>query len=79
MKQCGPCDDAKAVTFIAMGVGCFIAAVSIAMVFGVIPVTCFDHHEAQRVIKSVDSGSLKVLWVTFQIITSTTWNLDIQV
>ena len=30
-----------------------------------------------RVLGSVDSGALKVCWVTFQIIMSTTWTLDV--
>jgi len=80
IKQCGPCDDAKASSFIATGfAGCILAIIA-GMTTGFIPVLpCMKENRVVYFIRSLDSGSLKVIWVTFQIIMSTSWNLDIKV
>jgi hypothetical protein len=35
--------------------------------------------EIKKLLSCFDGGSLKILWVTYQIIMSVTWNLDVAV
>jgi hypothetical protein len=73
-KTCVACGSAKKFAFTALGVA---AAAVIALI--VLAAGYRHKNPVSQFIKSMDSGSLKVLWVTYQIIMSVSWNLDIEV
>jgi len=73
-KTCVACGSAKKFAFTALGVAGAAVVALIVLAAG------YRHkNPVSQFIKSMDSGSLKVLWVTYQIIMSVSWNLDIEV
>jgi len=75
-KTCEQCQKAKdfvifvfsiGITFIILGI-----ILKIAKKYGILSTLSTVYF------KSFDSGSLKVLWVTYQIIVSVSWNLDVK-
>lgn len=61
LKQCGPCDDAKVSSFIALGLVGVIGGMIGGMLLGLIPVhPVMKENTAAYFLKSLDSGSLKV-------------------
>jgi transposase-like protein len=75
-KTCRKCDEAKNSTYLILGIGSGI--IMIAIMLGIGYRYRFIKFSNTQ-LNSVDSGSLKVLWVTYQIIMSVSWNLDIKV
>lgn len=66
-KSCGPCEDAKAVTFVAGGIAASAAAIALLVIFGVLPAyPKFRKTTVFKFFSSFDTGSLKVIWVTYR-------------
>jgi len=74
IKSCTSCGDAKKFAYTALFFTGFMIIVIFALTVGY-----QQDNKLSRFVKSLDSGSLKVLWVTYQIIMSVSWNLDIEV
>jgi hypothetical protein len=77
-NTCQECGHVQLVSYVALA----------CVVFVVLAIVIYFAHgdrfgvydwELVRWLLNIDRGSLKVLWVTYQIIMSVTWNLDIQV
>jgi hypothetical protein len=66
-------------TFIVVGIGASLVVVGLIIVIGWKYVPCFKRQKALRFLRHIDTGSVKVTWVTYQIIASTSFNLDIEV
>lgn len=76
-RRCQPCEGAQVQSFIIMGImGAAAALAALVFLFGV-DLPCFRGNRVVHFFRSIDSGSLKVAWVTYQIIASTSFNLNI--
>ena len=75
VKSCGPCDEAQATTLYGVIAGLVLVALAGAVAAGLIP---SPSPSLSHICRSIDSGSLKVCWATYQIILSTSWTLDIR-
>ncbi len=77
-KRCHTCEAVHTNTLIICGMAAAITLVVVAVYMGWIRVPyCGEHSVAVAFFKSIDTGALKVLWVTYQIVISCTWSLDI--
>jgi uncharacterized protein (DUF983 family) len=74
IKSCSSCGDAKKFAYTALFFSGFMIIVVVALRVGY-----QQDNKLSHFVRSLDSGSLKVLWVTYQIIMSVSWNLDIEV
>jgi len=73
-NSCKSCNDSrfKTSTYVIMG---FIIVLGCTVI--VIYFSGQKFQDAKKFLSGFDSGSLKVLWVTYQIIMSCSWNLDV--
>jgi hypothetical protein len=78
-KRCHACKEVQTNAFIicAMAAGSGLIVVAIVMEWIHLPF-CGKHSIFGKFLKSIDTGSLKVVWVTYQIVISTGWSLDIR-
>jgi hypothetical protein len=84
-NNCGPCKSAKLVSYIAVGsfmlLGVVAFLVSLQMKTNQTSAVSMmiKNNRVVNLLRSFDSGSLKVLWVTYQIIASSSFTLGITV
>jgi hypothetical protein len=71
------CEEAGGATLIALTIGVLVAVVAFVVLRTQEIVPWVKESAAYNLIASLDRGSLKVVWVTSQIIVSISWNLDI--
>ena len=63
-KLCGPCEDAKAVTFIAGGLALVLVAALVVTTLVVLPnMPSVRNTETFKLVGKFDSGSIKCIWV----------------
>jgi hypothetical protein len=66
-KECGPCEDAKTTTFVAGAVAVSALVFAIAVTMVVIPnAPKYRTSIVFKFFSSFDSGSFKVIWVTYR-------------
>ena len=76
-RRCERCAGAQLKSFIILGVmGAVGALAALVFLFGV-ELPCLRGNRVIHFFRCIDSGSLKVAWVTYQIIASTSFNLNI--
>ncbi len=77
--MCHVCEKVHADTLVVCGIAAAVASFVFALVLGWIHLPYFGEGSIfVRFLKSIDSGSLKVCWVTYQIVISCSWSLDIR-
>jgi hypothetical protein len=65
------------ITLVLVGAGVVFCCAMGVMVVRYVPYV--RNHAFFRFLAQIDTGSIKVVWVTYQIIASTSFNLDIKV
>jgi hypothetical protein len=78
VNSCQPCEETTQSMYIILGVVCFAGCI-FAVYFYSGDRCKMKSRSSFQFFSHIDSGSLKVLWVTYQIITSSSFALDVQV
>jgi len=77
-RTCEPCEAAAISGFAVAALGILFVVVLALVFLGRFDLPVLRESVMIRYMRNIDSGSLKVVWVTYQIIASTSFNLDIQ-
>jgi hypothetical protein len=77
-RTCEPCEAAAISGFAVAVLGVLFMAVLAIVFLGRFDLPWLRESMMIRYMRNIDTGSLKVVWVTYQIIASTSFNLDIQ-
>jgi len=78
-RRCEVCEGAKANSLIIVVIMMAVGGLAALVFLGGVDLGCLTNNYFIDFAKNIDSGSLKVAWVTYQIIASTSFNLNIAV
>ena len=76
-RTCELCQAAEGTTFAVLAVGAALALVAVLVGYGWLRVPCVRRNPVLLFLSHIDGGSLKVVWVTYQLVASTSFNLQI--
>jgi len=75
-RECVVCEDAANVTLLVLSITAFVAIAGFVLL-RTRNTPFVQDSSAYKLISNIERGSIKVVWVTAQIIVSISWNLDI--
>ena len=78
-RICGTCASSNSFAVAVMGVGAVLVAIACGLYIGVFALpACIAHSALVGAIRTMDSGTFRIVWSTYQIVQSISWNIEVK-